>query len=249
MLNQITTIVITAWVWGFCALSTILFTVPITLSSILLAPFDPNRTLAHSFGILWAKSINMANPVWKLNVTGQEFVDPQESYVIISNHQSVADIVCLYHINAQFKWVAKKELFHIPFLGWSMFFMRYIPLKRGNVRSIRDSLTSANTWLSRGISILIFPEGTRSADGTLGSFKNGAFKLALENKCKILPVVVYGNENIVPKGKSEIRASVTTNIKILPPVETKHLQADDFEELKQDLRQQFLNVLPPVSPV
>ncbi len=165
-------------------------------------------------------------------MSGQENIRHGQTYVIVSNHMSLADILSLFHLNLQFKWMAKESLFKVPFLGWSMTCMGYIPLKRGNYGSIRDTYEKAKDWLKKGVSVVIFPEGTRSPSGTLSAFKNGAFKLALETQIPILPVAIFGNEKLLPKGKMNVGMNVHSYIRVLPAIETQGLEPEDFPKLR-----------------
>lgn len=90
----------------------------------------------------------------------------------------------------QFKWVAKASLFKVPFIGWSLGLAKHIRLSRGNFSSIKKVYRQAASWLKEGMSVLFFPEGTRSANDEMGQFQNGAFKLAIKEKVPILPVAI-----------------------------------------------------------
>ena len=232
MLKKILNILATGWVWITLPLLTVLFTIPIVASAVILSPFDSNRKCAHFFGKLWGRAVFKVNPQWHIRVSGQENIERSQTYVIVSNHMSLADILSLYHLNAQFKWMAKESLFKVPFLGWSMTCMGYIPLKRGNYGSIRVTYEKAKEWLKKGISVVIFPEGTRSPSGTLNAFKNGAFKLALETQTPILPVAIFGNEKLLPKGAMNVGMNVHSFIRALPAIETQGLKSEDFPKLR-----------------
>lgn len=203
------------------------------LLSFPLAIFDHERRLAHRLGSLWGSLLQQANPFWKLRVTGAGRIRPGRSYVLVSNHSSLADIVCLFSLGHQFKWLAKKSLFQIPFFGWAMRVMRYIPLERGRHGSIRESYREALYWLQKDVSVLIFPEGTRSRTGKMGHFKDGAFRLALESGRPIVPIVLAGTEKVISKGKTGFGKARVAYMSILPPVETKDLGPGEEERLKK----------------
>lgn len=226
--------------WFYISTVTVIASTVIIIVSLLLLPFDRKRRAAHRLIIyLWAYPIIKGNPFWKLSLEGRENIQAGRHYVIVSNHSSLADIICLYALNLQFKWIAKESLFQIPFLGWSMFFAKYISLKRGAPSSIRDSYDKAREWLKQNMSVLIFPEGTRSLDGRLGEFKNGAFKLAIETQVPILPVILQGSDKIIPKGKSAFSSRCEAKLKILPVIETQHLREDDFASIKTRVHEQI----------
>ncbi|HNV86725.1 MAG TPA: lysophospholipid acyltransferase family protein [Candidatus Omnitrophota bacterium] len=227
---------ITIFVWIYVSLLTVLTNFTILLSFLPFSIFDPQRRIAHTIiTLLWGKVLGKFNPFWKLRLKPSSSTDPKQTYVIVCNHTSLADIICIYNLNLQFKWIAKESLFKVPFLGWCMSLAKYIPLERGKTSSIRTSYEKSKWWLNQGMSVLIFPEGTRSKDGSLGDFKNGAFKLAIECQRPILPVVLKGNEKVIAKGKSTVAGRTETLIKVLPPVETRGFGLGDFQALKKKI--------------
>lgn len=236
MLKKILDFAMTIWTWIVVAIVTVIVTLCISFAALVLGPFDPQRKWPHAIGWGWARAIQLASPLWKLHILGRERINPSQSYVIISNHSSLADIICLYRLNTQFKWLAKTSLFRIPFFGWSMACMKYIRLERGKPSSIRKSYETAKNWLRQGMSILIFPEGTRSPDGSLGVFKNGAFKLAIDTQRPILPIVLRGSRQIVRKGDFKISPKTTTVMRVLQPIDTSCYGPEDFEALKSKAR-------------
>jgi 1-acyl-sn-glycerol-3-phosphate acyltransferase len=191
---------------------------------------DRTRRAGHWLASVWARTIVLLNPFWKVSVIGRENLDPRQACVFISNHQSMGDIIVLYFLDAHFKWVAKESLFSVPVLGWGMSIVGYIRLTRGKVGSIRDSILDARVWLTRGVSVLMFPEGTRSETGELGTFKNGAFKLALQCGRPLLPIVVAGTHDAIPKGTWVFRKKVHAVVSVLPPIYP--LEGEEFAALK-----------------
>ncbi|MBI4115081.1 MAG: 1-acyl-sn-glycerol-3-phosphate acyltransferase [Candidatus Omnitrophica bacterium] len=173
------------------------------------------------------------NPFWRLHIVGRGRLPNNKSYVLVANHASLADIICLFTLGHQFKWLAKKSLFQIPFLGWAMSAMSYIPLERGEYGSIKKSYNEASSWLSKGMSVLIFPEGTRSKTGTIGHFKSGAFRLAIESGRPIVPIVLAGTGNIISKGKAAFGKIGVAYMSLLPPIETKGIKPEDEKQLRE----------------
>ncbi|MCK9604093.1 MAG: 1-acyl-sn-glycerol-3-phosphate acyltransferase [Candidatus Omnitrophica bacterium] len=208
--------------------------------TILLFPFDKKRKLAHAQGFWWADILVSLNPFWSVKLSGLENIDPRKTYVIIANHQSLADIVMLYKTHAQFKWVAKEDLFRIPVFGWCMSRMKYIKLMRGEYASIKDVYQQASDWLNKGISVLFFPEGTRSATNQMNPFKNGAFKLAIKEQKPILPIYIGGTKDIIPRGSWVFRTKASCKLVVLPAIDTAGFHPEDFIKLKDIVREKLM---------
>lgn len=220
------------YLWTVVASVTALISILI-LVSFPLTLVDPSRRWAHRLSTLWGILLLRINPFWKLRIVGAEHIRKGKSYVLVANHASLSDIVCLFALRHQFKWLAKKSLFRIPLLGWSMSAIGYIPLERGKHGSIRTSYQEALDWLGRNVSILIFPEGTRSRTGEMGHFKSGAFRLAIESGRAIVPIVLAGTHQVLSKGKAAFGKLGTAYLSILSPIETKGLAMGEDAGLKK----------------
>ena len=220
---------IALWVFG-AILTVILYFVVLFFSVIL--PFDKQRKVAHAQCFWWSDFLTRMNPYWRLKVKGLENIDHNKTYVIISNHQSMADIIVLYQTRMQFKWVAKESLFRIPFVGWCLRLTKHISLARGEYSSIKKIYQEAAGWLRNNMSVLFFPEGTRSDTGEMKPFQNGAFKLAVREKKPILPIRLEGNYEAIPKGSWIFKAKVHANLTVLPAIDTSSFGPGDFEKLK-----------------
>jgi 1-acyl-sn-glycerol-3-phosphate acyltransferase len=180
--------------------------------------FDPKLKFLHKFTSVWGVSFIAINPFLKIKITGKENIKKGETYVMICNHQSLLDIIVLFKLFTHFKWVSKKELFKIPVVGWTMYLNRYIAVDRANKHSHAKMFEACNKNLLMGNSLLIFPEGTRSEDGNVHFFKEGAFKMALNAKKGILPIVLDGTAAAIPKKGLMFKSLAHIQIKILPPV-------------------------------
>jgi 1-acyl-sn-glycerol-3-phosphate acyltransferase len=183
-------------------------------------PFDKNKRLPHKLNCLIGKIILFTNPFWRSKVHGRDKIDKNETYVIASNHLSLIDIPMLIQLYPlQFKYVAKKELTYIPFIGWVMATAKYILLDRKDPKSQIKMMRTAENYLKNGVSIGIFPEGTRSKSGELGRFKDGASLLAKKCNKKILPICMYGNNRAMPKKGFIWKGISKMDMYILDPID------------------------------
>jgi 1-acyl-sn-glycerol-3-phosphate acyltransferase len=184
----------------------------------------------------WARSLVWAAGI-KLEVTGLENVEPDESYILIANHQSHMDIpVLTWGLPIPQRIIAKKELFKIPFLGWGMKAVGMLSIDRSNRKQSFETLKEAEEIIKTyRLSILAFPEGTRSDDGNIHPFKKGPFVLAINTGLPLLPVSVSGTRKIIPKGKISLRAG-RVKVHIHPPVATKNLNLGDRNKLVEKVQ-------------
>ena len=222
-------------VWIVGTILTILLYFVMLLMSVLF-PFDKSRKIAHAQCFWWAKAVVALNPYWDISASGLENIDKKRTYVVVANHQSLADIVIVYLTGMQFKWVAKESLFKVPFIGWSLSLARHIKLERGDFGSIKKIYREAARWLRSGMSVLFFPEGTRSNTGEMKDFQNGAFKLAIKEGVPILPVSIKGTGNAIPRGSWLFTTKVPATIKVLPAIETSGFTNADFAKLRDLVR-------------
>ena len=205
--------------------------------------FDKRRYLLHQFTCRWSDIMLGINPYWKITVEGRNKIDPKVVYVIVSNHQSGADILVLFKLHSHFKWVSKKGLFLIPFIGWNMALNGYIPIERSRGRSKLQMIDMAADSIRAGNSVILFPEGTRSRDGNLQPYKTGAFRLALSTHTPILPVVLKETHRAIKKGGLLIHKNDRIRLVILDPIPYSAFQHLDskaiaqlvYEKTKQEL--------------
>ncbi len=203
---------------------------------LILFPFDKQRRIIHAQCFWWANVLIGLNPYWNVKVNGLEHIDHQRTYVVVSNHQSLADIVVMYKLRMQFKWVSKESLFKVPFIGWCLSMGKHIKLSRGKMESIKKIYRQASEWISNGMSVLFFPEGTRSNTDKMNKFQNGAFKLAIKEKVAVLPVCVKGTRDAIPKGSWIFRTGVFMELTVLPAIEVENYNPGDFIKLRDTTR-------------
>jgi 1-acyl-sn-glycerol-3-phosphate acyltransferase len=226
------------------ALSAVLILLAVPLQALLLVvtlPFDRNRVVAGRFSRLVAVGISKTFPPWRLSVAGRW--PGAGPYVVVANHQSVLDILLLSYLPREMKWVAKESLFKVPWVGWVFRMSGDIPVRRGDAESGGSALAKARVYLGRGMSVMIFPEGTRSARGKLLPFKSGAFRLAIDAGVPVLPVVVSGTAAGMPKGGPWVRPCRAV-ARILEPVPVEGLRPEDAARLRDEVRTRIVAALP-----
>jgi 1-acyl-sn-glycerol-3-phosphate acyltransferase len=226
---------VTAWAWVLWV-SIVLAALPaVGLVFLCTAPFDPGRYAAgRTFRWLGALGGRL-NPWWHFRVTGQFVRDPRRPYVAVSNHESYADIFLLSHLPWEMKWLAKQTIFNIPVMGWVMRMAGDVPLVRGNRESAVGALARCRDRLAARASVMIFPEGTRSATDELLPFKDGAFHLAVEAQVPLLPIAVAGTRDCMAKHSFRVNRARAA-CRVLAPVSTEGLTAADVPALRERVR-------------
>ncbi len=209
-------------------------------AAIVFSFIDPTGVMSHRVARAWARSILLMTGM-TVSVKGLSHIDSGRSYIYMCNHQSNSDIpILLGRLPVQFRWLAKVELFRIPVLGRSMRGCGYISIDRSNRRSAIKSLNEAARIINGGVSVMIFPEGTRSWDGRIQPFKKGGFVLAIKSRVPVIPLVIHGARAIMPRGRKKVRPGAV-EIEILPPVETTDYTIKDKDALMNDIREIMLD--------
>jgi 1-acyl-sn-glycerol-3-phosphate acyltransferase len=199
------------------------------------APFDRGRYIVGYLFRQIAVTEVALNPLWRFRYTGTMPADPRRPYVVVSNHESFTDILLISHLPWEMKWLSKAELFRLPVMGWLMHLAGDIPLQRGFGPSAAEAIAKCREALANRVSVMIFPEGTRSPTAEMLPFKDGAFRLAIDAGVPILPLTVHGTSTALPKHDWRFGRS-TAVVKVLDPVDTTGLTAGDVPALKQRVR-------------
>jgi 1-acyl-sn-glycerol-3-phosphate acyltransferase len=131
--------------------------------------------------------------------------------------------------------VSKASNFGIPFIGWNMRLNRYVSLVRGDKESIARMVQACEEWLDRGVPVLLFPEGTRSPDGEVRAFKDGAFRMAIGRQVPVIPIVLSGTGDVLPKHGWVMRGTARCRVRVLPPVDPRTF-AEDVAALREHVR-------------
>ena len=218
----------TIFVWSCIVMATLV----LGFLALITYPFDRKGKVVHYYARLWGRVALLANRV-KVRMEGMENVKGKGPYVFMSNHQGSYDIFALLGtLPFQFKWLAKKELFSIPFFGWTMAAAGYISIDREGTRETVGAMNRAAQKIHEGMSVVIFPEGSRSPDGSIQPFKKGGFTLAIKSKVPIIPIAITGSREIMPKDRLAA-SSGEIRIWMGSPIETQHYSLKERKMLME----------------
>ena len=203
--------------------------------SVIISFFTRTGNPVHIIARIWAQSILMVSRV-HVSVQGLSNIEPDKSYIFMANHQSNFDIpVLLGYLPVQFRWLAKAELFKIPVFGRAMLGAGYVKIDRFDQESAFESIKEAARKMKDGISVMIFPEGTRSKDGSIRPFKKGGFVMAVDSGVPIVPVVIRGTWSIMAKSSLQINHG-QVEMTLAKPIDTTGYSRETKEELMERVR-------------
>jgi 1-acyl-sn-glycerol-3-phosphate acyltransferase len=231
--------VLSLWAWLVLVICILVWFPLLVILWLLTVPFDRGRYIP---GFLFRRIGPVTatlNPLWRFRYSGKIPADPRRPYVVVSNHESFADILLISHLPWEMKWLSKAELFRIPIMGWMMWLVGDIPVKRGFGPSAVEAMERCRKALQNRVSVMIFPEGTRSKTAELLPFKDGAFRLAIEAGVPILPLAVSGTGTALRKHDWRFGQSAA-EVRVLDPVETAGLTLEDVPALKARVRETIL---------
>lgn len=233
--NGVARTVLSIWSWLVLGVVVLVWTPLVALTLVVTYPFDKGR---YAPGYLFRKLTvvhQVLNPLWTFRTSGTMITDPRRPYVVVANHQSFVDILLISHLPWEMKWLSKESILKIPCVGWMMRMAGDIRLVRGQKDSIIAAMASMHDRLSKRVSVMVFPEGTRSKDGHVKAFKDGAFRLAIEAQVPILPLVVNGADTALVKGDWRLGVS-NAEVRVLEPISTEGLTLADVPELRERVR-------------
>lgn len=233
------TTLVSIWAWAVLVGCLILWLPLLALIRLFTFPFDKGRYWAGYFFRKVGVVVATLNPLWRFRVSGTMPKNPRRPYVVVSNHESFVDILLISHLPWEMKWLSKVEILRIPVLGWDMRLAGDVPVERGTRKSALKAMRRCQEVLQQNVSVMMFPEGTRSVTDDLLPFKEGAFRLAVDSGVPILPLVVKGTRTALPKhgwrfGKSR------AEVKVLPEIETAGLTTKDVPALTERVRNLIL---------
>jgi 1-acyl-sn-glycerol-3-phosphate acyltransferase len=222
-----------SWFWfGAC----VGLWIPVLLVTRLVTfPFDPARYWTGYAFRKMAVAHERLNPLWRFRVTGTMPADPRKPYVVVSNHESFVDILLICQLPFEMKWLSKAEMFKIPFAGWLMRLAGDIPVDRSSMRAGMEAMAQCRRVLDQHVSVMIFPEGTRSTTDELLPFKDGAFRLAIEAEVDVLPMVVVGTSTALRKHDWRMGESDAL-LHVMEPVSTAGLTKRDTKQLREQVQ-------------
>jgi len=207
----------------------------------VLTLWDRKKRWLHAYTSFWGAHYLAWAPFASVRVEGRKRGLAAGPCVYVSNHQSMVDILAVFATYLPYRWVSKRANFFAPFLGWTMWLNGYVPLRRGHLPSIRRMLRRSEAFLRQGSSLFVFPEGTRSPNGEVQDFYRGAFWMAARAGVPIVPVVIEGTANILPK-RSALIAPQAVTVSVLPPVDPK-LYGNDSRRLRDHVRALMIDEL------
>ena len=230
----------------FLVLLCTFFMILSALALVLCYPFDKGRRVVHELSRILVRIFFFIPPFWRQKVIGRELIDRKKRYVIVINHNTVIDIPALYYVPLNFRWVSKREVFKTPFFGQYLVLHGDICIDRGRAaEALEQMVRDGRMWISRGASVAVFPEGTRSKNGEIGRFKAGAFTLAKEAGVDILPVVMDGTKTLIRKNLAFNWGNRIT-LRVLPPVPASKVAATETHELMQTVRERMCEALTEI---
>ena len=227
---------VNAWVWPALIVIILFGFVYVSIVWLVTAPFDSGRYASGRAFRRLAVAATWINPYWRFRTSGVEIHDPRRPYVVVANHESYADIFLVSHLKWEMKWLAKDSLFRIPVMGWMMRMAGDVPVKRGSRGSGFQALESCRDRLAKKVSVMIFPEGTRSHGDDMLPFKDGAFQLAISAGVPIIPIAIAGTRDAMAKGSFSFRRADAI-CRVLEPIDTAGMTSADSRTLREDVRQ------------
>ncbi len=207
---------------------------------ILLWPFGSYNLITNNLALIWARTILFFAGT-KLEITGLEKVDKKKPYIFVGNHQSHFDVLSAFSVLPQpIRFIAKKELFKFPIFGWAMTAAGTIKVDRSNREKALKSIETAIETIKKGVSIIVFPEGTRSHDGEIHKFKKGAFVMAINGEIPIVPVTISGARYILKKHSMKLKPG-KVKIEISDPVDPSLYSYEKRNQFADDVRKIIIN--------
>jgi 1-acyl-sn-glycerol-3-phosphate acyltransferase len=220
-------------IWTFFFLTLIPLFLVYFLIWLITWSFDHQKRIPQAFLKLWTRVYLRVNPAWAFTIENIEGLPSCGPCIYIANHQSILDIALLMQLPVIFRWVSKIELSRVPFIGWVIWMNNHIMVRRGDKKSALKMAEACKDSLSQGISVFFFPEGTRSTQGKLMPFKEGAFILAKDTETPLVPLAIEGTGNALPRKSFRFQPRQVFTIRVLRIIDRQVIQANDPAQLAQ----------------
>ncbi len=229
----------TIWCWTGCALSTILWATVSILGSLV----SGSGRLQHFCMRRWSKD-NLWLSRARVEIEGLDNIARVCPQILVANHSGLHDILSLAaHLPIQFRWIAKKSLFRVPFMGWHMRRSGYIAIDRENPRDAAKSIMDAAGVIRNGVNAIAFPEGTRSRTGSLGDFHSGAFSLALRTGVPLVPITLDGSYRVIAPKTLQVNPGTVIRIKVDRPIDLSSYLRGEKRKLMEEVFQMMSHSL------
>jgi 1-acyl-sn-glycerol-3-phosphate acyltransferase len=229
-----------AWIWAAAAAVIVLWA-PL-LGTVRLFDAEPRRLRTGRWFRRLGRVVARVSP-WRIHISGVENLHPNQVYVVVSNHQSLADIPVISHLKLDTKWLTKAELFRLPVMGWMLRMAGDVPIDRSDRRKGARAMLQCARYLRQGCSVVFFPEGTRSPDGQVLPFNEGPFQLAIREHVPILPLVVEGSGAALPRNSWIFGATRDVQLRILEAVSVDGWNMAQVAALRDAVRQRIVDEL------
>ncbi len=233
-------VLVSLWVWFAIGLLLVLW-VPVMLVMRLVDRDPAHYNAGYALRIM-GRLFTYVNPFWRIDLQGPFPDNPRHPYVVVSNHFSQADPPIVSRVPWEMKWVAKKPLFDLPVAGWLLRLSGDICVDRSSKKSRAQVLVQAADYLERACSVMFFPEGTRSRDGRVHRFSDGAFRLAIKEGVPVLPLAIDGTHEALPKHSIWFNPDVEQiRVKVLAPVDTDDYEPEQARDLQRHVRARIID--------
>lgn len=229
-----------AWIWSASA-TLILLWFPL-VATLSLIERDPRRLRTARLFRTLGRVLARVNP-WRIHISGPNHFDASRAYVIVSNHQSMADIPVIAHLRLDTKWLTKAELFRVPVVGFMLRAAGDVPVERTDTSKGARAILQCARYLRQGCSVVTFPEGTRSPDGHIRPFNDGPFLLAIREGAPILPLVVEGSGAALPRNSWLFGEAEDIHLHVLEPVSVAGFTTAEVPIVRDAIRQTMVDVL------
>lgn len=228
------------WIWTAGG-TLVLLWLPL-LGVIRLFDREPLRLRTARWFRRLGRALARLNP-WRLHIYGSENIRPGQVYVVVSNHQSLADIPLISHLKLDTKWLGKAELFRVPVAGWMMSMAGDVPVERSDRRKAAQALLQCARYLRQRVSVVFFPEGTRSPSGEVLPFNDGPFQLAIRERVPVLPLVVEGSGTALPRNSWMFGGTQDIYLRVLDAVSVEGWTVKQSSQLGDVVRQRIIEEL------